>query len=57
MNFSLTNSSISIIYSSATGKVFYNENSLAAGFGTGVQVTTLKLRIPSLSATNLSIQA
>lgn len=49
-------SSADIVYSSATGKLFYNQNGTVAGFGTGGQFATLS-SIPSLSATDFIVQA
>nr|MDZ7999576.1 DUF4347 domain-containing protein [Aulosira sp. DedVER01a] len=48
-------SSAMIVYNSANGKLFYNENGVLNGFGTGAQFATLTNR-PSLSANDFLIQ-
>ena len=45
-----------IVYNSATGGLFYNQNGAAAGFGTGAQFATLTGN-PTLSATDFIVQA
>ncbi|OUL17824.1 hypothetical protein BV372_34655, partial [Nostoc sp. T09] len=48
-------SSAMIVYNSANGKLFYNENGAVNGFGTGAQFATLANH-PSLLATDFLIQ-
>lgn len=55
-NAAAASSSAFIVYSSATGNLFYNQNGKEAGFGTGVQFATLS-GIPSISATDFIIEA
>ena len=49
-------SSAKIVYNSATGKLFYNQNSAIAGLGTGGSFATLS-GLPSLGATDFLVQA
>lgn len=49
-------SSADIVYSSATDKLFYNQNGSDLGFGTGAQFATLT-GITSLAAGDFLIQA
>ncbi|BAY08331.1 DUF4347 domain-containing protein [Calothrix sp. NIES-2098] len=48
-------SSATIVYNSANGKLFYNENGVLDGFGTGAQFATFT-NSPSLSANDFLIQ-
>ncbi len=50
------NSAADIVYNTATGGLFYNQNGTAAGFGTGGQFLTLTSK-PALTATQFVIQA
>jgi Ca2+-binding RTX toxin-like protein len=45
-----------IVYSNGTGNLFYNQNGVAADFGSGGQFATLG-EIPALSATDFILQA
>ena len=47
-------SSASIVYSMATGNLFYNQNGSDAGLGTGGQFATLE-GMPELSNTDFSV--
>nr|CAD5974282.1 Mannuronan C5-epimerase AlgE3 [Planktothrix pseudagardhii] len=49
-------SAADIVYNTATGGLFYNQNGTAAGFGTGTQFLTLTTK-PALTATQFVIQA
>ncbi|CUR36161.1 hypothetical protein PL921480271 [Planktothrix tepida PCC 9214] len=49
-------SAADIVYNTATGGLFYNQNSTAAGFGTGAKFLTLTTK-PVLTATQFVIQA
>ncbi|WP_254173281.1 DUF4347 domain-containing protein [Planktothrix pseudagardhii] len=49
-------SAADIVYNTATGGLFYNQNGTAAGFGTGAQFLTLTTK-PVLTATQFVIQA
>ncbi|CUR33342.1 conserved hypothetical protein [Planktothrix tepida PCC 9214] len=49
-------SAADIVYNTATGGLFYNQNGTAAGFGTGAQFLTLTNK-PALTATQFVIQA
>ncbi|CAD5955919.1 hypothetical protein PCC9214_02862 [Planktothrix tepida] len=49
-------SAADIVYNTATGGLFYNQNGTAAGFGTGSQFLTLTNK-PALTATQFVIQA
>jgi Hemolysin-type calcium-binding repeat (2 copies). len=49
-------SAADIVYNSATGGLFYNQNGIAAGFGTGGKFLTLTTK-PVLTATRFVIQA
>ncbi|MFM6400074.1 MAG: hypothetical protein ACKPFF_25640, partial [Planktothrix sp.] len=44
-----------IVYNTATGGLFYNQNGTAAGLGTGAQFLTLTNK-PALTATQFLIQ-
>jgi Ca2+-binding RTX toxin-like protein len=48
-------SAADIVYNSASGKLFYNQNGTAADFGTGAQFATLTGN-PALAATDFMIQ-
>ncbi|MGL4881737.1 MAG: M10 family metallopeptidase C-terminal domain-containing protein, partial [Waterburya sp.] len=45
-----------IVYSSGTGNLFYNQNGVTTGLGSGGQFATLS-EIPALSATDFILQA
>jgi Ca2+-binding RTX toxin-like protein len=49
-------SSAKIVYNSATGNLFYNQNAAIAGLGTGGSFATLSV-LPSLGATDFLVQA
>jgi hypothetical protein len=49
-------SSAMIVYSSGTGKLFYNQNGITAGFGTGAQFAQLT-NSPLLAASDFTIRA
>jgi Ca2+-binding RTX toxin-like protein len=49
-------SSAKIVYNSATGNLFYNQNAAIAGLGTGGSFATLS-GLPSLGATDFLVQA
>lgn len=48
-------SSALIVYSRATGNLFYNQNGTAAGLGTGGHFATLS-GLPTLTASDILIQ-
>jgi Ca2+-binding RTX toxin-like protein len=45
-----------IVYSSETGNLFYNQNGVTSGFGSGAQLATLS-GIPTLSGDDFVLQA
>jgi Ca2+-binding RTX toxin-like protein len=45
-----------IVYSSETDNLFYNQNGVTAGFGSGAQLATLS-GIPALGASDFELQA
>lgn len=49
-------SSASIVYSRATGNLFYNQNGAASGLGTGAQFATLS-GLPNITASDILIRA
>lgn len=49
-------SSADIVYNSANGKLFYNQNGTSSGFGSGAQFATLTGK-PTLSATDFVLQS
>ncbi|WP_017718627.1 hypothetical protein [Kamptonema formosum] len=48
-------SAADIVYNCASGKLFYNQNGTAAGFGTGTQFATLAGN-PALAGADFMIQ-